>query len=180
MPSRFAASANIGPVGFPEDILTDDEMVVLDLHPHWIRLVGPLACAVVVLLLAVLGVFFTPSGAAQHPLQYLILIIAVAALFWLSIRPWLRWVTTRYVITTERVLLRDGILTRSGHDIPLGRINDVGFRQTLFERMFSSGTLTIESAGERGQLSLTSVPDVEQVHLRLYELGEDLQGRASA
>ncbi|WP_045877531.1 PH domain-containing protein [Pseudofrankia sp. DC12] len=167
-------------MGFPEDILTDDEIVVLDLHPHWVRLVGPLASAALVLLLAVLGVFFAPSGSVQKPLQYLVLIVAVAALSYLSVRPWLRWVTTRYVITTERVLLRHGILTRTGHDIPLVRINDIGFNQTLFERMFSSGTLTIESAGERGQLSLASVPNVEQVHLRLYELGEDLRGRESA
>ena len=167
-------------MGFPEDILTDDEMVVLDLHPHWIRLVWPLTCAVVVLLLAVLGVFFTPNGAVQHPVQYLILIVAVAALVYLTIRPWLRWVTTRYVLTTERVLLRHGILTRTGHDIPLGRINDVSFEQSLFERIFGSGTLTIESGGERGQLSLASVPGVEQVHLRIYELGDDLRGRAPA
>lgn len=167
-------------MGFPEDILTDDEMIVLDLHPHWVRLVGPFVLAVLVLLLAVLGVFFAPNGVAQHPLQYLILIVAVGALFYLSIRPWLRWVTTRYVITTERVLLRHGVLTRTGHDIPLGRINDVGFQQTLFERLFGSGTLSIESAGERGQLSLASVPNVEQVHLRLYELGDDLRGRTSA
>lgn len=180
MTARVAAGATIGSVGFPGDILTDDEMVVLDLHPHWIRLVGPLACAVVVLLLAVLGVFFMPNGTLQQPLQYLILVIAVVALCYLSIRPWLHWVTTRYVITTERVLLRHGILTRSGHDIPLGRINDVSFEQSLFERAFGSGTLTLESGGERGQLSLASVPRVEQVHLRLYELGDDLRGRASA
>src|SRR5262245_37417174 len=92
------ASGTIRAVGFPEDILTDDEMVVLDLHPHWIRLVWPLTCAAVVLLLAVLGVFFTPNGAVQHPLQYLILIVAAAALVYLTIRPWLRWVTTRYVL----------------------------------------------------------------------------------
>jgi uncharacterized membrane protein YdbT with pleckstrin-like domain len=174
------ASATIGPVGFPNDILTDDEMVALDLHPHWVRLVRPFACAVLVLLLAVLGVFFAPNGSAQKPLQYLILIIAVVLLVYLAIRPWLSWLTTRYVITTERVLLRHGIVTRTGHDIPLGRINDVSFSQSLFERLFGSGTLTIESGGERGQLSLASVPHVEHVHLRLYELGDDLRGGASA
>jgi uncharacterized membrane protein YdbT with pleckstrin-like domain len=167
-------------VGFPEDILTDDEMIVLDLHPHWVRLFWPLTSAVLVLALAVLGVFFAPNGSAQKPLQYLVLIVAVVLLCSLSLRPWLRWITTRYVVTTERVLLRHGILTRTGHDIPLGRINDVSFQQTLFERLFGSGTLTIESAGERGQLSLASVPRVEYVHLRLYELGDDLRGRTTA
>jgi uncharacterized membrane protein YdbT with pleckstrin-like domain len=163
-------------VAFPEDILTDDEVVVLDLHPHWIRLVRPVFSAVVVLGLAVLAVFFAPNGVLQKPLQYLVLIVAVVLLVYLTIVPWVRWVTTRYVITSERVLLRTGVFTRSGRDIPLIRLNDVTFEHTLFERMVGSGTLTIESAGERGQVVLTSVPHVEHVHLRLYELGEALRG----
>ncbi|MDT3438432.1 MULTISPECIES: PH domain-containing protein [unclassified Pseudofrankia] len=163
-------------MAFPEDILTDDEVVVLDLHPHWIRLVRPVLSAVVVLGLAVLAVFFAPNGVLQKPLQYLVLIVAVVLLVYLTIRPWVRWITTRYVITNERVLLRTGVLTRSGRDIPLVRLNDVTFEHTLFERMVGSGTLTIESAGERGQVVLTSVPHVEHVHLRLYELSEALRG----
>ncbi|MBL7496815.1 PH domain-containing protein [Frankia sp. CNm7] len=163
-------------MGFPEDILTDDEIVVLDLHPHWIRLVRPAVCAVGVLGLAVLGVFFAPNGAAQKPLQYLVLIVAVVALVYLSVLPWLRWITTRYVITNERVLLRTGVLTRAGRDIPLVRLNDVSFQHTLFERLVGSGTLTIESAGERGQVVLASVPHVEHVHQRLYELREGSPG----
>jgi len=163
-------------VGFPEDILTDDEAVVLDLHPHWIRLVRPIFSGVVVLGLAVLGVFFAPNGSVQKPIQYLVLIIAVGLLIYLTATPWVRWITTRYVITNERVLLRTGVFTRSGRDIPLVRLNDVTFEHTLFERLVGSGTLTIESAGERGQVVLTSVPHVEHVHLRLYELGEALRG----
>ncbi|OHV41848.1 MULTISPECIES: PH domain-containing protein [Pseudofrankia] len=167
-------------MAFPEDILTDDEVVVLDLHPHWIRLVRPVFSAVVVLGLAVLAVFFAPNGVLQKPLQYLVLIVAVVLLVYLTIVPWVRWVTTRYVITNERVLLRTGVFTRSGRDIPLVRLNDVTFEHTLFERMVGSGTLTIESAGERGQVVLTSVPHVEHVHLRLYELGEALRGYSGA
>jgi uncharacterized membrane protein YdbT with pleckstrin-like domain len=163
-------------VAFPEDILTDDEVVVLDLHPHWVRLVRPVLVGVVVLGLAVLAVFFAPNGSAQKPLQYLVLIVAVGLLIYFTVTPWVRWITTRYVITNERVLLRTGVLTRSGRDIPLIRLNDVTFEHTLFERMVGSGTLTIESAGERGQVVLKSVPHVEHVHLRLYELGEALRG----
>ena len=167
-------------VGFPEDILTDDEQVVLDLRPHWVRLVRPVGTGVLVLGLAVLGVFFAPTGALQTPLQYTVLLVAVVLLAMFTARPWLTWVTTRYVLTTERVLLSHGLVSRTRRDIPLRRLNDFTFEQTLFERPFGSGTLILESAGEHGQLSLLSVPHVERFHQRLYELGDDEpSGRAS-
>jgi uncharacterized membrane protein YdbT with pleckstrin-like domain len=176
-PASPPSGGTIGGVGFPGDILTDYEQVVMDLRPHWVRLVRPVLSGAVVLALAVLGVFFTPAGVLQVALQYTILVVAVVLLAVLTVRPWLIWVTTRYVLTTERVLLSHGIVSRSRRDIPLRRINDFTFEQTLFERLFGSGTLILESAGEHGQLSLLSVPHVEAFHQRLYELGDD---RASA
>jgi uncharacterized membrane protein YdbT with pleckstrin-like domain len=168
-------------VPYPEGLLTDDELVVVDLRPHWIRLVRPAACAVVVLALAVLGVAYMPAGSLQQPAQYLVLLIAVVALAGLSVRPWLRWLSTRYVLTTARVILRTGVLTRLSRDIPLSRINDVTSEQTLVERVVGSGTLVIESAGERGQVVLYSVPHVEAVRHQLYELGDDARrGRPGA
>jgi uncharacterized membrane protein YdbT with pleckstrin-like domain len=164
-------------VGFPEDILTDDEQVVQNLHPHWIRLVLPALGAVVILGLAVLAIFFVPNGSLQKPVQYVVLVLAIVGLVYVSVLPWLRWLTTHYVITTERVVLREGVLTRTGRDIPLIRINDVSFHHSVPERLLGSGTLTIESAGERGQVVLASVPQVEQVHLTLYELAEAMDMR---
>jgi hypothetical protein len=57
--------------------------------------------------------------------------------------------------------------------VPLARVNDVSFQHTLGERLFGSGTLTVESAGERGQVVLADVPRVESVQRRLYRLVED-------
>lgn len=168
------------PVGFPEDILTSDEEVVLHLHPHWIRVALPAVGAMIIFLIAALGVFLVPAGDIRRPAQYAIIVAAVVLFFVLSFLPWLRWIMTSYVVTNERVLIREGVLTRSGRDIPLVRINDVSFHHTIAERLIGSGTLTIESAGERGQVILASVPRVERVHLTLYELAEamDLRRRA--
>jgi uncharacterized membrane protein YdbT with pleckstrin-like domain len=94
------------------------------------------------------------------------------ALVWLSLLPFLRWWTTVYVLTTHRLILRQGIIARSGRDIPLARINDVSFSHTAIERVLGCGTLVVESAGERGQLTLTDIPRVEQIQRRLYELVE--------
>ena len=69
--------------------------------------------------------------------------------------------------------MRDGVLSRTGRDMPLTRVNDVSFSRTFVERMFGSGTLIIESAGDRGQVVLTDVPQVESVQRDIYRLVED-------
>jgi hypothetical protein len=45
--------------------------------------------------------------------------------------------------------------------------------QTFLERILTCGTLTIESAGERGQTVLKDIPGVGVVQTRLYELVEE-------
>ena len=77
--------------------------------------------------------------------------LAVVLLLFLVCVPLLRWRTTHYVITTHRLLFRAGILARRGRDIGLSRITDVSYRQTLWDRIINSGTVTIESAGEGGR-----------------------------
>jgi uncharacterized membrane protein YdbT with pleckstrin-like domain len=93
-------------------------------------------------------------------------------LCWLSFAPWIRWRTTHYVFTTHRVLIRRGVFTHTGRDISLQRISDVGFTQTLWDRLVRAGTLTIESASEHGQETLTDVPNSENMQQTLNRLIE--------
>ena len=65
---------------------------------------------------------------------------------WLTLKPFLAWRSTHFVITDRRVMYRHGLFTRSGIDIPLARINSVEFRHGVLDRMVRSGTLVIESA----------------------------------
>ena len=46
----------------------------------------------------------------------------------------------------------------------------MSFSHNVFERLLRCGTLTVESAGERGQLVLRDVPKVESVQRELYRL----------
>jgi uncharacterized membrane protein YdbT with pleckstrin-like domain len=74
--------------------------------------------------------------------------------------------------------LRDGIIARSGRDIPLSRITDVSFRKGLLDRMLGCGTLIVESAGEHGEIKLTEIPHVEHVQSTLFQLVEEERLRA--
>lgn len=159
-------------MGFPESVLTSDERVVLHLHPHWKAIVRPVAVLVLAVAVVVAAWLFLPVAGWSTPALLVIAAVAVIAVVWLSVWPWLKWRSTHYVFTNERVIMREGVFSREGRDIPLNRVNDVSFHHNFFERMLGCGTLTIESAGERGQVVLTDIPHVEKVQSELYELTE--------
>ncbi len=158
-------------MGFPESVLTTDEEVVAHLHPHWKALIRPFFVVLLAIAAVVLAAIFLPASWSMAGL-YAVGAIGLVAALWLAFWPWLRWRTTHYVFTNERVIMRHGVFSRSGRDIPLGRVNDVSFSHGIIERMLGCGTLTIESAGERGQVVLTDIPRVERTQSMLSELVE--------
>jgi uncharacterized membrane protein YdbT with pleckstrin-like domain len=157
--------------------LTADEQPVLHLHPHWKTLLPPLLLAVVVVAAALVVEAVIPSGRAAPAERLVVAAIALLALMLWLIVPVLRWRTTTYELTTRRLRVRDGIVTRHGRDIPLARINDVSFQKGLLDRLLGSGRLVVESAGEHGQIVLRDIPRVEFVHATLFRLVEEEQRR---
>ncbi len=52
--------------------------------------------------------------------------------------------------------------------IPLNRINNVNFDQTLIARMLNNGVVTIESAGETGDSVFENIPDPQKVRALIF------------
>ena len=164
---------------YPDKALGDDEEVVRHLHPHWLTVFWPVVLFLALVGAASFGAALVPAGDQQNLWRLGIVAVAVVLGLFLVAVPLLRWRTTHYVITTHRLLFRAGVLARRGRDIGLSRITDVSYRQTLWERVINSGTLTIESAGEGGSTSLTRIPDSEGVqHLLNHMVEEDADRRA--
>jgi uncharacterized membrane protein YdbT with pleckstrin-like domain len=164
-----------------EATLSEGERLVLRLHPHWKTLLRPiLLLALIVAAALALLIFLTPHVAPHAHAAIIRLGIGAAALvatmIWFVV-PLLRWSTTSYELTTRRLRLRKGILSREGRDFPLIRISDVSFSHGLLDRMLGCGRLVVESAGEHGQLVLTEIPRVAEVQSRLFQLVEDEQSR---
>ena len=159
------------PMGYPDNVLATDEQVVLHRHPHWKRLIVPvLALLVTTASAAFLAALVARSGwdaSTKNVVSAVIAAIWLVLVGWLTLRPFLAWLTTHFVITDRRVMYRHGVLTRAGIDIPLARINSVEFRHGLFDRLVRTGTLIIESASQ-DPLQFTDIPRVEQVHSLLY------------
>ena len=166
-------------MAYPDKLLAEDEEVVRHLHPHWLTLFWPVVWFLVVVGGASFGMALIPVGRQQGVIRMLILAIALVLLLTVVLVPVLRWRTTHYVITTHRLLFREGIMSRRGRDIGLSRITDVSYRQSLWDRIINSGTLTIESAGESGSTVLKQIPDSEGVQQLLnLMIEEDADRRA--
>jgi uncharacterized membrane protein YdbT with pleckstrin-like domain len=162
-----------GHVPYPDRLLAEDEEVVRHLHPHWLTVFWPLVRLLVIIGLASFGMAAMPVGSEQGLLRMGVFLLAVVLLLVFVLVPVLRWRTTHYVITTHRLLFRQGIVSRSGRDIGLSRITDVSYRQSMWERIINSGTLTIESAGEGGATVLRRIPDSEGVQQLLNHMVEE-------
>jgi membrane protein YdbS with pleckstrin-like domain len=154
-------------VAYPDDLLSDGEHVVLHKHPHWKMLLLPY-----IVLIITLGVGIWLAILAQDLSWSTVAFIAIGAvalivIVWLFFIPFVRWRTTHFIVTTDRVMAREGVINRTGIDIPLSRINSVRFEHGLIDRIVGCGTLIIESASD-DPLEFDDIPQVEKVHSLLY------------
>ena len=81
---------------------------------------------------------------------------------------WIVWRSTHFVLTTDRVIYRSGVVSKHGQNIPLERITNVAFSQTVLERLLRVGDLRIESAGETGSQTFSDVLNPSIVENRIY------------
>ena len=151
---------------YPKRLLLDGETVALDLRPHWWFFIGPMAVGILVVALLVLT--SRTEGDTRTALLWVTAAAAVVWALWLVGRL-ARWSTTHFVVTSDRLIYRTGVLAKHGRDIPLERINDITSNRTLFERIIGAGDLLIESAGERGQQTFSDIPHPDRVQREIYQ-----------
>ncbi|SIR81376.1 PH domain-containing protein [Williamsia sterculiae] len=159
-------------VGYPENMLVDGERIVVHSHPHWKCLVVPVVLFLVATAVAGLAAGATTRSSmdptAQLAVGMVILAVWLAVTMWFFVRPLIGWRTTHFVLTDRRVTRRDGLLSRSGVDIPVQRISSVEFRHGVLDRMLRTGTLVIESVAD-DPLAFESVPHIRKVHALLHQ-----------
>jgi uncharacterized membrane protein YdbT with pleckstrin-like domain len=159
-------------VPFPRKLLNDDEQIVLDLHPHWWFFAPPLLALIAALIVGILALASDVHTALKVPVG----IIVLGLLVWFGWR-YLRWITTNFVVTTDRLIYRHGVLSKHGIEIPLDRVNTVFFRQSIFERLVGAGDLVIESASETGRQRFSNVRKPSAVQNEIYRQIEANENR---
>lgn len=159
-------------MGYPEKLLADDEHIVRQGRPHWKALVSPVLVFLVTLGVGTYVLARIDGDSWLAPLRWLVGLVMLSALVWWVVRPVLYWWTTLYVLTDRRIIVRRGLVAKHGRDMPLARINDVSFTHSILDQMLNCGTIFIETAGERGQLVIRGIPDVELMQRDIYRLME--------
>jgi uncharacterized membrane protein YdbT with pleckstrin-like domain len=149
-------------------LLNEGEHVVFSTRTHVKALLMP---ALILIVSAGLGGYLS-SLPDNHRKIWLTLIWVVVGLVIAvySVWPFLNWFTTTYTVTNRRLTTHSGVISRTGHDIPLARISDVSYEKGLLDRILGCGTLVISDASEKGRVALDDVPRVEKLQLQISDL----------
>jgi len=146
---------------FPPSLLHEGEEIAVDLNPNWSTLFQPIGAVV---LSVVVGILLYRLS---HAAGWVGLVLFLAAAAWL-VRRFLWWRSTSFTVTSTRVIYRSGVVAKHGREIPLERITNIEFEQTVFERMIGSGDLFIESAGQGSRATFEDIPHPSQVQNLIY------------
>ncbi|AVT48355.1 PH domain-containing protein [Shewanella baltica] len=127
-----------------------------------------------------LGLYWLLLGAAYFSLS----IVGIPLLLlWFPIG---LWGTRRYIrnmsaeLTSNKLIVRRGILTRTENSVPLDKITDMALIQGPIMRLFGLHKLTVETAGQSGAgalISLVGIVDAPQFRTRVLEQKERLTQR---
>lgn len=156
---------------YPKKLLNDYEELAVDLHPHWWYFAEPVFALVASIVLGIVVL-----GTDESWLKWVALGLIVGSAVWLLIT-YFKWATTNFVITSDRVIFRNGVFAKSGIEIPLERVNSVHFNQTVFERILGSGDLLIESGAEGGQQRFTDVHNPDKIQNLIHAQMEQNESR---
>lgn len=150
--------------------LLEGETLLRRSRQHWIALVVPTLSAI-----SLTVIFFLFNRGLDHIWQTrhnivwvdrVVLILYIAGLLKWAVPGLIAWITTIYVFTSERIVTRSGLLFIKGESLPLTKVNSIQFSKTLLERVFGSGSLTIESAADNRVL-IKHVTHAEEIQLQL-------------
>lgn len=164
---------------FPENILAPNEAIRFFRRPHWLALLG--ACARIAICLAVYAIAASIAASAENvdgpglalyaavvTVDGVVLIRNAFDLIAIS----LRILSTRYLVTTDRVVLQWVVLSRKGSEVPLMQITAVEYHQSPIARLFRYGDLRFKSSASGTEVRFRYIHHPRQVRAEIYRLIE--------
>jgi len=155
-------------MAWPDNALTEGETIIMSFRPHWKLLFLPSLWGI-----GALGAFgLLTYWFGFNLTSWFQAGAAIFILIWFVARPMIDWWFTRYVLTSERLITRTGLIAQRGIEIPLENITNVNFAQSVLERVIGAGDLLVESAGEAGQSGFYDIPHPDSFQAVLYKTRE--------
>ena len=161
-------------MAYPSKLLAPGESIVYQLKPHWRALLGPF---IFFLFEIFLFTWLLNTFSDNSVIRWAVTAIFAVAVFWWSLIPFLRWLTTQYVFTDRRIITRNGLVTKKGRDMPLSKTNNISFSQGVLGRILNFGNLDIDSGNADGSLIINDVPNIEEIQRDVYRLIEEDEAR---
>jgi uncharacterized membrane protein YdbT with pleckstrin-like domain len=155
----------------PADVdkyLLPHEQQVITVRRHPAVLIGPIAVTVLGLVAA--AVLSDTLLAHQNTLLIAAWIIWGVLLLRLILKT-VAWAVDYFVVTSHRMILTSGVVTRKVAMMPLVKVTDMTFQRSFLGRFLGYGTFILESAGQDQALSVVDhIPYPEQLYLEVCAL----------
>jgi uncharacterized membrane protein YdbT with pleckstrin-like domain len=159
------ANRGIGGPAAVSRYLLPNEQQVIHTRRHPAVLIGPSILTLAGLLAAALL-----SAMVLHGYGALVTVVWLA---WVVLFAWMiwkviNWAVDYFVVTSHRILLTSGVLTRKVAMMPLTKVTDMSFQRTFAGRLLGFGEFIVESAGQDQALrTIDHIPYPEQLYLEV-------------
>ena len=163
------------------------ESLIVKAHPHWIVIVKYLLPPAILLVLVAIAdlTFLQPINQptfllqVQHLRIYLALAAIAIAGIWLIV-VYIRWQSTTYTLTDQRIKIETGVFGRQSKMIPIDRIQDCTTKQSVFGRMIGYGRVEVDAAGAQGAEVLDHMPNPNAFRDQVFIQSEKRRGGTPA
>src|ERR1700674_61062 len=163
--------------------LLPGENLILKEHPHWVVLIKSIWLPIVAVILVVIADFtileanYNTWNLPLHFRTYFTLAVMALALLWLIV-VWIRWQSTTYRLTDQRIKIETGVFGRQEKVIPIDRVQDCMTKLSLLGRMLGYGRVEIDAAGAQGAEVLDHLPNPGRFRDLVFMQSEKRRGVA--
>lgn len=161
---RLPTRGPTGPAAVNRYLLPNEQQVIT-VRRHPAVLIGPSVLALAGLLAAAVL-----TATVLHGNRVLVYAVWIGWLVLFGRMVWkaINWAVDFFVVTSHRILLTSGVLTRKVAMMPLTKVTDMSFQRTFAGRIFGYGEFIVESAGQDQALrNIDHIPYPEQLYLEV-------------
>jgi uncharacterized membrane protein YdbT with pleckstrin-like domain len=165
--------------------LLPGENLVIKAHPHWIVLIKSVWIPIVAVILVVIADFtilldnYNSWNLPPRFRTFFTLVVVALAGLWLIV-VWIRWQSTAYTLTDQRIKIETGVFGRQEKIIPIDRVQDCTTKMSLLGRMLGYGRVEVDAAGAQGAEVLDHLPNPGGFRDQVFMLSEKRRGVAPA
>jgi len=153
----------------PITTMAEEDQIIFQVHPSMILMAMRVIAIFGVLILLIILAFASGGGLLGGLFLFFavgLFIIIIPVIFF----AFFTYRAIEYTLTAKHLVVSSGIFNRSRKTIPIQRIQDVVFEESLLERMFGLGHVTVKSAGEFSSIKLRELADSHERAEQILQL----------